>query len=306
MEFNEQQKEIRRLLKERRGIMLAHNYQPGPIQDVADLVGDSLELSMAASKTPAEVIVFCGVHFMAETAAILCPDKTVLLPRLDLGCCLAESVTAAKLLARKAELPGVPVVTYVNSTAAVKAESDICCTSANAIRVVNSLTAPRVLMIPDQNLALYAARHTQKDIEILTWEGWCNVHDGLSAEEVAECRAAHPGALFVAHPECNPEVLELADAVRSTSGMLSFVAETPGPEFIIGTEKGILHRMRQENPGKVFFSPSRRLICRPMKRITLEDVLASLKENRHQVTVPEAVRVRALQAVERMLAVPRD
>jgi quinolinate synthase len=269
-------------------------------------VGDSLELSMAASKTPAEVIVFCGVHFMAETAAILCPDKTVLLPRLDLGCCLAESVTAAKLLARKAELPGVPVVTYVNSTAAVKAESDICCTSANAIRVVNSLTAPRVLMIPDQNLALYAARHTQKDIEILTWEGWCNVHDGLSAEEVAECRAAHPGALFVAHPECNPEVLELADAVRSTSGMLSFVAETPGPEFIIGTEKGILHRMRQENPGKVFFSPSRRLICRPMKRITLEDVLASLKENRHQVTVPEAVRVRALQAVERMLAVPRD
>jgi quinolinate synthase len=306
MEFNEQQKEIRRLLKERRGIMLAHNYQPGPIQDVADLVGDSLELSMAASKTPAEVIVFCGVHFMAETAAILCPDKTVLLPRLDLGCCLAESVTAAKLLARKAELPGVPVVTYVNSTAAVKAESDICCTSANAIRVVNSLTAPRVLMIPDQNLALYAARHTQKDIEILTWEGWCNVHDGLSAEEVAECRAAHPGALFVAHPECNPEVLELADAVRSTSGMLSFVAESPGPEFIIGTEKGILHRMRQENPGKVFFSPSRRLICRPMKRITLEDVLASLKENRHQVTVPEAVRVRALQAVERMLAVPRD
>jgi quinolinate synthase len=306
MEFNEPQKEIRRLLKERRGIMLAHNYQPGPIQDVADLVGDSLELSMAASKTPAEVIVFCGVHFMAETAAILCPDKTVLLPRLDLGCCLAESVTAAKLLARKAELPGVPVVTYVNSTAAVKAESDICCTSANAIRVVNSLTAPRVLMIPDQNLALYAARHTQKDVEILTWEGWCNVHDGLSVEDVAECRAAHPGALFVAHPECNPEVLELADAVRSTSGMLSFVAENPGPEFIIGTEKGILHRMRKENPGKVFFSPSRRLICRPMKRITLEDVLASLRENRHQVTVPEAIRVRALQAVERMLAVPRD
>jgi quinolinate synthase len=306
MEFNEQQKEIRRLLKERRGIMLAHNYQPGPIQDVADLVGDSLELSMTASKTPAEVIVFCGVHFMAETAAILCPDKTVLLPRLDLGCCLAESVTAAKLLARKAELPGVPVVTYVNSTAAVKAESDICCTSANAIRVVNSLTTPRVLMIPDQNLALYVARHTQKDIEILTWEGWCNVHDGLSVEDVAECRAAHPGALFVAHPECNPEVLELADAVRSTSGMLSFVAETPGPEFIIGTEKGILHRMHKENPGKVFFSPSRRLICRPMKRITLEDVLASLKENRHQVTVPEAIRLRALQAVERMLAVPRD
>jgi quinolinate synthase len=306
MEFNDRQKEIRRLLQERRGIMLAHNYQPGPIQDVADLVGDSLELSMAAAKTAAEVIVFCGVHFMAETAAILCPDKTVLLPRLDLGCCLAESVTAEKLLARKAELPGVPVVTYVNSTAAVKAESDICCTSANAIRVVNSLTATRVLMIPDQNLALYAARHTKKDVEILTWEGWCNVHDGLTAEEVEEFRAAHPGAVFVAHPECNPEVLELADAIRSTSGMLSFVAESPEPEFIIGTEKGILHRMRQENPGKLFYSPSRRLICRPMKRITLDDVLAALQENRHRVTVPEEVRLRALKAVERMLAVPRD
>ena len=151
MEFNAQQQEIRRLLQERRGIMLAHNYQPGPIQDVADFVGDSLELSMTAARTDAAVIVFCGVHFMAETAAILCPDKTVLLPLLDVGCCLAESVTAAKLLARKAELPGVPVVTYVNYTAAVKAESDICCTSANAIRVVNSLAAPRVLMVPDQN-----------------------------------------------------------------------------------------------------------------------------------------------------------
>jgi quinolinate synthase len=306
MEFNERQREIRRLLKERQGIMLAHNYQPGPIQDVADLVGDSLELSMTAARTEAQVIVFCGVHFMAETAAILCPDKTVLLPRLDVGCCLAESVTAEKLLARKAELPGVPVVTYVNSTAAVKAESDICCTSANAIRVVNSLTAPRVLMIPDQNLALYAARHTKKDIEILTWEGWCNVHDGLSPEEVAEARTAHPQAVFIAHPECNPEVLEQADVIKSTSGMLSYVQESGAQEFIIGTEKGILHRMRQENPGKIFYSPSRRLLCRPMKRITLDDVLSALQENRHRITVPEEVRRRALQAVERMLAVPRD
>ncbi len=306
MEFNPQQQEIRRLLKERRAVMLAHNYQPGPIQDVADLVGDSLELSMTAAKTEAEVIVFCGVHFMAETAAILCPDKTVLLPRLDVGCCLAESVTAEKLLARKAELPGVPVVTYVNSTAAVKAESDICCTSANAIKVVNSLAASRVLMVPDQNLALYAARHTSKEIEILTWEGWCNVHDGLSAEEVLECKAAHPRAVFIAHPECNPEVLDQADLVRSTSGMLSYVQQAPAREFIIGTEKGILHRMHKENPGKAFFSPSRRLICRPMKRISLADVLAALKENRYQVSVPEEIRVRALQAVKRMLAVPRD
>ncbi|MEW6659865.1 MAG: quinolinate synthase NadA [Thermodesulfobacteriota bacterium] len=306
MELTAQQQEVRYWLEKRRAILLAHNYQPGEIQDIADVLGDSLELSMKAAQTAAEVIVFCGVHFMAETAAILCPDKTVLLPRLDVGCCLAESVTAAQLLARKAELPGVPVVTYVNSTAAVKAESDICCTSANAISVVNSLAAPRVLMIPDQNLALYAARHTRKEVEILTWEGWCNVHDGVSAEEVLEAKAAHPRAVFIAHPECNPEVLDIADAIRSTSGMLKYVRESAAQEFIIGTEKGILHRMRKENPGKIFSSPSRRLICRPMKRIKLTDVIAALKENRHQVTVPEDVRVRALKAVERMLAVPRD
>ncbi len=286
--------------------MLAHNYQPGPIQDVADLVGDSLELSMAAAKTDAEVIVFCGVHFMAETAAILCPDKTVLLPRTDLGCCLAESVKVDKLKARKEELPGVPVVTYVNSTAAVKAESDICCTSANAVRVVNSLTASRVLMVPDQNLALYVARHTPKSVEIITWEGWCNVHDGLSPEDVQACREAHPQAVFLAHPECNPEVLDLADVIRSTSGMLQYVREAEAREFIIGTEKGILHRMQKENPGKVFHSPSKRLICRPMKRMTMADVLSALKENRHIITVPEETRLRALKAVERMLAVPRD
>lgn len=306
MELTLQQQEIRELLKSRRAIMLAHNYQPGPIQDVADLVGDSLDLSMTAAKTDAEVIVFCGVHFMAETAAILCPDKTVLLPRLDLGCCLAESVEVDKLQARKEQLPGVPVVTYVNSTAAVKAASDICCTSANAVRVVNSLTASRVLMLPDQNLALYVARHTPKSVEILTWEGWCNVHDGLSVEEVQECRTAHPEALFLAHPECNPEVLDLADAIRSTSGMLSHVRQAAAREFIIGTESGILHRMQKENPGKLFYSPSRRLICRPMKRITLTDVVAALKENQHQVTVPPDIRERALEAVRRMLAVPRD
>jgi len=293
MELTAQQQEVRYWLEKRRAILLAHNYQPGEIQDIADVLGDSLELSMKAAQTAAEVIVFCGVHFMAETAAILCPDKTVLLPRLDVGCCLADSVTAAKLLARKAELPGVPVITYVNSTAAVKAESDICCTSANAISVVNSLAAPRVLMIPDQNLALYAARHTRKEVEILTWEGWCNVHDGVSAEEVMEAKAAHPRAVCLAHPECNPEVLDQADAIRSTSGMLKYVRESAAQEFIIGTEKGILHRMRQENPGKVFYSPSRRLICRPMKRITLADVIAALQENRHQVKVPEDVRVRA-------------
>jgi quinolinate synthase len=304
MEFTQQQKEVRRWLKQRRGILLAHNYQPGEIQDVADFLGDSLALSMTAAKTPAEVIVFCGVHFMAETAAILCPDKTVLLPREDVGCYMAATITAEQLRARKAELPGVPVVTYVNSTAAVKAESDICCTSANAVAVVNSLTPSRVLMVPDRNLALYTARSSAK--EILYWDGCCNVHDGLSAAEVQACQEAHPQAVFIAHPECRPEVLDLAVVIRSTSGMLQYARESSAREFIIGTEMGILHTLRTENPAKVFYSPSPRLVCPDMKRITLTDVINALKDNRHQITVPEEIRHPALLAVERMLAVPRD
>jgi quinolinate synthase len=304
MEYSESQQEVRRWLERRRGILLAHNYQPGEIQDVADFLGDSLALSMTAAKTPAEVIVFCGVHFMAETAAILCPDKTVLLPRQDVRCYMAATITPEQLKARKAELPGVPVVTYVNSTAAVKAESDICCTSANAIQVVNSLTSSRVLMVPDRNLALYTARRTAK--EVLYWEGCCNVHDALRPADVQACRAAHPDAVFLAHPECRPEVLDLAEVIRSTSGILEYVRRSEAREFIIGTEMGILHTLRKENPDKLFYSPSSRLVCPDMKRITLADVIAALKDNRYQVTVPEEVRRPALLAVERMLAVPRD
>ena len=304
MEFNEQQQEVRHWLERRRGILLAHNYQPGEIQDVADFLGDSLALSMTAAKTEAEVIVFCGVHFMAETAAILCPDKTVLLPRLDVGCYMADTITPEQLRARKAELPGVPVVTYVNSTAAVKAESDICCTSANVAPVVNSLASNRVLMVPDRNLALYTARRTTK--EVLYWDGCCNVHDRLTAAEVTASQAAHPEAVFIAHPECRPEVLDLAQEIRSTSGMLQYVRQSAVKEFIIGTEMGILHTLRRENPDKIFYSPSSQLICPDMKRITLDDVIKALKENHHQISVPEEIRKPALQAVERMLAVPRD
>jgi quinolinate synthase len=304
MEFTSKQREVRQWLENRRALLLAHNYQPPEIQDVADFTGDSLGLSLEAAKTRAAVIVFCGVHFMAETAAIICPEKTVLLPRLDVGCYMAETITAAQLKARKAELPGVPVVAYVNSSAAVKAESDICCTSANAVKVVNSLTAPRVLMVPDRNLALYTAKHTDK--EVLWWEGCCNVHDALTREEVLACRAAHPRAVFVAHPECRPEVLDLADVIRSTTGMLAYVRQAAASEFIIGTEMGILHTLKKANPDKLFYSPSPNLICPEMKRISLDDVLDALKEMRHQITVPPEVRVRALRAVERMLAVPRD
>lgn len=304
MTYTSAQKTVREWLARREALLLAHNYQPPEIQDVADFTGDSLGLSLTAAQTPARVIVFAGVHFMAETAAIICPDKTVLLPRLDVGCYMADTVTPESLKARKQELPGVPVVTYVNSSAAVKAESDICCTSANAVRVVNSLEAPRVLMVPDRNLALYVSRHTAK--EVLTWEGCCNIHDLLTAQEVLAAKAAHPQALFVAHPECRLEVLDLADAIRSTTGMLEFVRRSPHREFLIGTEMGILHTLKKENPDKFFYSPSPRLLCPDMKRITLEDVISSLRENRHQIVIPEPVRQRAFLAVERMLAVPRD
>jgi len=304
MTYTSQQQEVREWLARREAILLAHNYQPPEIQDIADLTGDSLALSVTASQTPAKIIVFAGVHFMAETAAILCPAKTVLLPRLDVGCYMADTVTAETLKARKAELPGVPVVTYVNSSAAVKAESDICCTSANAVKVVNSLPGSRVLMVPDKNLALYTARHTEK--EVLTWAGCCNIHDALTAQEVLDTKAAHPEAPFVAHPECRPEVLDLADAIRSTTGMLEFARSSEAREFIIGTEMGILHTLNKENPDKKFYSPSPNLICPDMKRITLADLIAALKEKRHQITLPEDMRQRALLAVERMLAVPRD
>ncbi len=304
MAFTPLQQEVREQLARHRAILLAHNYQPAEIQDVADFLGDSLGLSMTAAKTPAEVIVFAGVHFMAETAAILCPDKAVLLPRLDVGCYMADTITAEALRARKAELPGVPVVTYVNSSAAVKAESDICCTSANAVRVVNSLAESRVLMVPDRNLALYTAAHTDK--EVLYWEGCCNIHDALTVAEVEACQEQHPEALFLAHPECRPEVLALADAIRSTSGMLSFVRHASAREFIIGTEMGIIYTLHRQNPEKNFYSPSPGLLCPDMKRITLEDILLALEENRYRITLPEDMRLRALKAVERMLAVPRD
>lgn len=298
------QQEVRQWLKKRQAILLAHNYQPAEIQDIADMTGDSLGLSMEAAQTNARVIVFCGVHFMAETAAIICPDKTVLLPRLDVGCFMANTITAPALKARRQELPGVPVVAYVNSTAEVKAESDICCTSANAVKVVNSLPQARVLMVPDCNLGFYTARHTEK--EILCWEGYCNIHNSLSAADVLACKAQHPDAIFIAHPECPPNVLDLADVIRSTSGMLAFAQESAAREFIIGTERGLLHTLQKENPQKLFYSPSEGMLCPDMKRISLEDVILALQELRHVIQVNEETRRRALLAVNRMLAIPRD
>ncbi len=294
---------IRELLKKRNAILLAHNYQPPEIQDVADMCGDSLELSRKAAKTEADAIVFCGVHFMAETASILCPDKTVLIPRKDAGCPMADMVAPEALTSRIEKLSSggktIPVVVYVNSSAAVKARSTICCTSANVVEVVNSLDEDEILMAPDRNLARYAASKTDKKIHF--WDGYCPYHDLLSAEDVGKARAAHPNAVFMAHPECRLEILELADVVASTSGMLRYAAESDQKEFIVGTEVGLLHPLAKSNPGKKFYPANIAMECRDMKRISLEDVARSLETLSPVVKVPEEIRLPALSAVEKMV-----
>jgi len=296
--------EIRRLAVERDALIMAHNYQRDEIQEIADITGDSLGLSMEAARTEKQVIVFCGVHFMAESAAILSPQKTVLLPRPDAGCPMADMVTAEGLRQLKTRHPGTPVVTYVNSSAAVKAESDICCTSANAVRVVNSLSEPEVLLVPDRNLGKYIAKHTDKVCQF--WEGYCPTHDRLTLEDVQRARADHPHALFMAHPECPPEILEHADHICSTSGMYEYARQSPEKSFIVGTEAGILYRLRKENPDKEFILPTSRLICPNMKLTALDDLLESLRTMEPRITVAEEVRVPARRALDRMLAVPRD
>jgi quinolinate synthase len=290
---------IRGLLKKRNAIMLSHNYQPPEIQDMADLCGDSLELSIKAAQTDAEVIVFCGVHFMAETASILSPNKTVLLPREDAGCLMADMIEPEGLQVMIDKLPAMPVVTYVNSTAAVKALSTICCTSANVVDVVNSLDADEVLMTPDRNLALYTASQTKKKVH--TWDGYCPTHDRLKPADVHNARKAHPEAVFMAHPECRPEVLELADVIRSTSGMIRYAKESKSSSFIVGTEIGLLYPLKKTNPDKAFYPASTKMLCKNMKKISLEDVARSLEFMEGEVKVPENIRQPAFKAVQRMI-----
>jgi quinolinate synthase len=296
--------EIRELLRERNAVLLAHNYMRDEVQEIADITGDSLALSMEAAKTTADVIVFCGVHFMAESASILAPEKTVLLPRLDAGCPMADMVTVEGLRELKEKHPGVPVVTYVNSSAAVKAESDICCTSANAQKVVNSLPDREIIFVPDRNLGRYVARFTDKEFHF--WDGYCPTHERLKAEAVLRLKDEHPGALFICHPECHPDVVALADHVCSTTGMYGFCHESKAKSFIVGTEAGILYRLRRENPDKEFILASPALICPNMKLTSLEDILAALRTMSPVVKVPEEIRVLAKRALDRMLAIPRD
>ena len=296
------QNRIKKLLEEKNAILLVHYYQRAEIQDIADILGDSLALSMEAARTDAEIIVFAGVRFMAESASILSPDKTVLLPREEAGCPLADMITVDQLEKARKENPDVKVVAYVNSSAEIKAHSDICCTSANAVKVVNSLKdAGRVLMIPDGNLARYTSLHTDK--EIVPWGGYCPVHHFVTTEEVAAMKEQYPDAQFAAHPECAPEVLEMADFVGSTGGIIRFAGKTEAKEIIVGTESGIMHQLKKENPGKTFIQVSEKLICRDMKYITLEDILDALVEMKHVIAVPDRIRAAANIALSRMLEV---
>jgi len=289
------------LKRERNAVILAHNYQLGEVQDIADFVGDSLQLSQNAAKTEADVIVFCGVHFMAETASILCPDKVVLLPDIHAGCPMADMITTERLRERKRELPGATVVCYINSSAEVKAESDVCCTSANAVNVIESLDAKEILFVPDQYLGHYISTKTNK--RMILWPGFCATHIRIQPQYITALRREYPQAKVVVHPECRPEVIALADEVLSTGGMCRYASKSEVREMIVGTEIGIIHRLRKENPGKKFIPASEQAVCPRMKLITLERVLWSLEEMTPEVKVPEETRLKAKAAVDRMLQV---
>ncbi len=304
--------EINRLKRERNAVLLAHNYQRGEIQDIADFVGDSLGLAQAAARTDADVIVFCGVAFMAETAAIQCPDKTVLLPDTGAGCSLADSITGEQLRAWKAEHPNAVVVSYVNTTAEVKAETDYCCTSGNAVKVIQAIPEDReILFLPDLFLGTYLREVTGRPLQI--WAGECHVHAAIRPEAVAAKRAAHPGAEFLIHPECGCVSSNLHFLARgaidpqntfilSTEGMLRRSEQSAAKEFVVATETGMLHRMRKANPEKEFHPISEATICRYMKMITLPKVLRSLQEMVYPITVPPEIAERARGSIDRMLA----
>jgi quinolinate synthase len=294
--------EILRLKERKNAVILAHNYQLGEVQDIADFVGDSLDLSQKAAKTDADVIVFCGVHFMAETASILCPDKIVLLPDMHAGCPMADMITAEQLREKKNELPEAMVICYINSSAEVKAESDICCTSANAVPIIERLPhVEEIIFVPDQYLGRYVSAKVGRRLNL--WPGFCPTHMRIMPEDILRLKQRYPEAKVIVHPECRPEVTSLADEVLSTGGMCRYAAQSEAREIIIGTEIGIIHRLGKENPDKSFIPASERAVCPDMKLIDLEKILWTLKEMKHQVKVPEEIRIKAKSAVDRMLEV---
>jgi len=316
---------ILQLKEKKNAIILAHNYQREEVQDIADYTGDSLELSRTAASTDADVIIFCGVNFMAESASILSPDKTVLLPVLEACCPMADMITVSGKRNTRTQFPGfkyedgykypvdftlrdikelhpgVPVVTYVNTTADVKAESDICCTSANSIKIVESLDSDKVICVPDRNLSAWIAKNSSK--KVIAWDGFCHVHDRVTADDVSKAREEHPEAVVIAHPECRMEVLEKSDHVTSTSGMIRYAGSSDATEFIIGTETGLLYNLRKENPGKSFYPLRQDMVCPNMKKTTLKSVLNALETTTHEIKVPEEIRIPAKRSLDRMLEI---
>jgi quinolinate synthase len=293
--------EIKRLKDSRKAVILVHNYQSAEIQEIADYLGDSLDLSRRASKLPHKVIVFCGVKFMAESAKVLAPQKTVLLPSYDAGCPLADMITVDELREMKKEYPKAKVVCYVNTAAEIKAESDICCTSANAVSVVNSLKAKQVIFVPDRNLANYVSKHSKKDI--IPWNGFCYVHEFIEKSEIEELKKLHPKAKVVVHPETKPEVVDIADYVLGTGGMVKLAKESKHKEFIIGTEEGLVIRLRRENPRKQFYLPARKPICSNMKKTHLEDVYYSLRDMKYRVELDKQVIKKAKKSLQKMISI---
>jgi quinolinate synthase len=318
-------KKILSLKEKKNAIILAHNYQREEVQDIADYTGDSLELSRIAASIDCKIIVFCGVNFMAESASILSPEKTVLLPEIKACCPMADMITVSgsrslknyfpgyeycggykypadfTLRDIKKLYPGVPVVTYVNTTADVKAESDICCTSANGVKIVESLNVDRVICVPDKNLSAWIAKNTKT--EVIAWDGFCHVHDRVTVADVERARQEHPDALLLAHPECRLEVLEKADYVTSTSGMLRYAKSSDAREFIIGTEIGLMYKLKKDNPDKIFYPLRKDMVCPNMKKTSLQSVLHSLETETYKIKVSEEIRVPAKKALDRMLEV---
>ena len=293
---------IRELKKKRNAVILAHNYQLPEVQDVADYRGDSLELSRMAAKTDAKVIVFCGVHFMAETASILCSDKKVIMPDINAGCPMANMITAADLIKLRKEHPKAAVVGYVNTSAQVKAELDYCCTSTNAVAVVNALKGKEeIIFVPDKYLADFVSRQTGR--KLISWNGFCPTHVKILPEDIKRERRFHPFAKVLVHPECLPEVVAMADRVLSTGQMARFAQETETKEMIIGTEVGLIYRLKKDNPSKEFYPASERAVCPNMKRTTQEKILWALEELKEEIKVSDEIRSRAKKAIDRMLEI---
>lgn len=302
MEKNELITQILKLKQERNAVIVAHNYQIDDVQEIADVVGDSFALSKYCAQSPQNVIVFCGVHFMAESAKILSPQKTVLLPEINAGCPMADMVTAEDVRKMKETHPGAAVVCYINTSADVKAECDICCTSSNAVKVIESLAEEEIIFVPDKNLGDYISKKVPGKKMIL-WEGYCITHHRVTAEDVKTVKDAHPDALILAHPECRPEVVALADFVGSTKQIIDFAAASKENKFIIGTEMGVLVRLKKDNPHKIFYLLSPGLICPNMKKTKLESVYHALRDMKYVIELEEEVRLKAAGCLERMLAV---